>query len=85
MRELLIVLGLLVPDMTPRVAVEAAVTINALPPAPVSEACKCGGTCVNGVITHGDGHRTQCPCPATCKCRSKTTQPCVSGTCALKK
>lgn len=27
----------------------------------------CGG---NGFITHGDGHRTACPCPASCKCKS---------------
>lgn len=27
----------------------------------------CGG---KGYITHGDGHRTACPCPASCKCKS---------------
>ena len=29
----------------------------------------CGG---KGYITHGDGHRTACPCPASCKCKSPT-------------
>jgi hypothetical protein len=27
----------------------------------------CGG---RGYIVHGDGHRTACPCPASCKCKS---------------
>lgn len=29
----------------------------------------CGG---KGYIVHGDGHRTACPCPASCKCKSPT-------------
>jgi hypothetical protein len=27
----------------------------------------CGG---KGYIVHGDGHRTPCPCPASCRCKS---------------
>lgn len=26
----------------------------------------CGG---KGYIVHGDGHRTACPCPASCRCK----------------
>jgi hypothetical protein len=37
-------------------------------PSPTPEKCcsDCGGT---GVIVHGDGHRTPCPCPASCPCK----------------
>lgn len=35
-------------------------------PAPDGECCK---RCENGWITHGDGHKTPCPCPATCECK----------------
>lgn len=86
MRSLLILLGLAAPDMTARVATEAAVTINQ--PAAVITPVKsdCCGECKGGWITHGDGHRTPCPCPATCKCKAKPQQPiCESGTCALRK
>jgi hypothetical protein len=27
----------------------------------------CGG---RGYIVHGDGHRTACPCPASCRCKN---------------
>lgn len=84
MRNLLLLIPFMVPDLTARVAVEAAVTINQ-PAAPVVSACKCGGTCVNGVITHGDRHKTTCPCPMTCACKTKTPTQCVSGTCAARK
>ena len=83
MRSLLILLGLAAPDMTARVATEAAVTINQ-PIAPVPVTDKCCGECKGGWITHGDRHRTPCPCPATCKCKAKS-QTCESGTCALRK
>jgi hypothetical protein len=38
-------------------------------PEPPKPACctDCGG---RGYITHGDGHRTACPCPATCRCKN---------------
>lgn len=86
MRELLLLLGLAAPDMTARVAAEAAVTINQpLPDAPVKN--ECCGQCKNGVITHGDKHTTPCPCPTSCACKTKkpAAQPCVSGTCAVRR
>ena len=36
----------------------------------------CGG---KGFIVHGDGHRTACPCPASCKCKSPTGALSTSG------
>lgn len=82
MRSILILLGLAAPDMTARVATEAAVTINQ--PVVVKPVDECCGNCKNGVITHGDGHKTPCPCPSTCKCKAKS-QTCESGTCTLKR
>lgn len=40
-------------------------------PEPPKPACctDCGG---RGYIVHGDGHRTACPCPASCKCKNPT-------------
>jgi hypothetical protein len=35
-------------------------------PKPDGECCS---QCENGWITHGDGHRTPCPCPPTCRCK----------------
>lgn len=66
---ILIFLGLLAPDTTGSVAVEAALALHGYK-SPVS-ACKCGGKCVNGVITQGDGHKTPCPCPPDCPCKVK--------------
>lgn len=85
MRELMILLGLASPDMTARVAAEAAVTINQpVTVAPVKS--DCCGECNGGWITHGDGHRTPCPCPSTCKCKApKQTPICESGTCAVRR
>lgn len=84
MRSLILLLGLAAPDMTARVAAEAAVTISQPVVMPVAD--KCCGECKGGWITHGDGHKTPCPCPATCKCKAKPQQNiCESGTCALKK
>jgi len=38
-------------------------------PAPPKPGCctECGG---RGYIVHGDGHRTACPCPPSCKCKT---------------
>lgn len=38
-------------------------------PQPPKPGCctDCGG---KGYILHGDGHRTACPCPPSCKCKS---------------
>jgi len=40
-------------------------------PEPPKPSCctECGG---KGYIVHGDGHRTACPCPSTCKCKAPT-------------
>lgn len=37
-------------------------------PEPPKPSCctDCGG---KGYIVHGDGHRTACPCPPSCKCK----------------
>lgn len=61
--------------LTADLACESAreiVLLRQLPPAPEptpapGECCnQCKGT---GYITHGDGHRTPCPCPPTCVCK----------------
>jgi len=36
----------------------------------------CGG---RGYIVHGDGHRTACPCPASCKCKNPPGASSTSG------
>jgi hypothetical protein len=42
------------------------------PEPPKPDCCsECGG---RGYIVHGDGHRTACPCPATCKCKAGATK-----------
>jgi hypothetical protein len=51
-----------------RVAVEAAYVVTTYT-APKS---KCCGACKGGKIVHGDGHVTDCPCPADCQCRTKS-------------
>jgi hypothetical protein len=52
-------------NYVPAVAVHAAYKIHTQE-RPVTQCC---GLCECGVITHGDGHKTQCPCPKECKCR----------------
>lgn len=41
-----------------------------VPPEPKPGGCcdECKGT---GWITHGDGHKTPCPCPQDCTCKQK--------------
>ena len=60
-------------------AVSAAYATTAIEKAPQPKpepkpACctDCGG---KGFIVHGDGHRTACPCPASCKCKSPPGAP----------
>ena len=53
-------------------AAYAATAVEKAPqptPEPPKPACctDCGG---RGYIVHGDGHRTACPCPASCKCKA---------------
>lgn len=67
-------------------AVAAAYATFATEPAPAptpppkpGECCKaCKGT---GHVTHGDGHRTPCPCPSSCKCKKAS---CPDGNCPPK-
>ena len=53
------------------------------PPAPTPTPPKpgeCCGDCKGtGWIVHGDGHRTACPCPPSCKC--KGGKGCPDGKC----
>ena len=60
--------------LTADIACEAARLVvqlrNEPAPAPDPEPEKCCDACKGtGYITHGDGHRTPCPCPVTCKCK----------------
>lgn len=51
------------------------------PPAPGPTPGKCCGECKGtGWIVHGDGHRTPCPCPASCPCK-KGAGRCPDGLC----
>lgn len=59
----------------PRAAAAVAVAyagfaVEPPPPAPKPEPSKCCSDCGGkGYIVHGDGHRTPCPCPASCPCK----------------
>jgi len=53
------------PDMAGPVAVHAAYVINTYQ----ADADGCCGACKGGFITHGDGHKTPCPCPPECECK----------------
>lgn len=66
-------------DYTPTVAVEGAYAL--LRQEEVPEVRECCGLCKDGRIKHGDGHTTDCPCPDTCKCKTKAQD----GTCTPKK
>lgn len=77
-----------VPCLTPMVSAEAAYTLNTTQSVVVRECC---GLCNNGIVTHGDGHVTECACPDDCKCKAKTVKhpqatlhPCPDGKCKLK-
>ena len=61
------------PILTERVAVEAAYTLHTTAVEPVAK--KCCGSCKNGFIVHGDGHKTPCPCPPDCKCKRPADPP----------
>lgn len=68
-KELLIVFGLVAPDYSSAVAVNASYTLHTRSiPAPE----KCCGLCKNGKIVHGDGHVTDCACQPGCSCKSKS-------------
>jgi hypothetical protein len=72
--ELLIALGLLVPDLTAAVAVNASYALHT---AKVEDVRKCCGLCKNGTITHGDGHKTPCACPDDCECKALRHPPAI--------
>jgi hypothetical protein len=74
------ILALLLPppaSYVPAIAVEAAyqraapqaVSTVVNPPAPLT-GCPGGCKCDNGLVQHGDGHRTRCKCQGTsCPCQ----------------
>jgi hypothetical protein len=55
-------------------AVSAAYATTAIEKAPQPKPEPKPGCCTDcggkGYIVHGDGHRTACPCPATCRCKN---------------
>lgn len=57
-------------------AVAAAYATTAVEKAPEPQPEPKPGCCTDcggkGYIVHGDGHRTACPCPASCKCKNPT-------------
>ena len=61
------------PILTERVAVEAAYTLHTRAVEPVAK--ECCGSCKNGFIVHGDGHKTPCPCPPDCECKRPPAAP----------
>ena len=79
--------------LTGEVSVIAAYVINtqSLTPSPQ----ECCGQCVGGLVAHGDGHKTECPCPKDCKCKRAVTHPpaiihssdakCANGKCKQAK
>ena len=64
------------PDMTGPVAEHAAYVIHTAAEEAPSKKC-CGGCKGTGFITHGDGHKTPCPCPPDCECKAVTHPPTV--------
>ena len=75
MNELLLLLGLVAPDLTGSVAVRAAYVINTSEE--IVPERKCCGMCVNGKITHGDGHVTDCACPKDCACKQASERQAI--------
>jgi hypothetical protein len=77
-------------DMTGPVAVRAAYVVNTYKESDATDKC-CGACKGTGFITHGDGHKTPCPCPPDCICKavrhpaSVLKQDCPDGKCTLKK
>lgn len=82
---------LFLPKLTGVVAVVAASQEQAPVVVVTPDTDKCCGMCVGGIITHGDGHKTNCPCPDTCECKKAVTHPpavikvCPDGKCTPKK
>jgi len=72
--EILLALGLVAPEYSERVAVNAAYSLLSKEDAAPQ---KCCGLCKNGKIKHGDGHLTNCPCPDTCECKAVKHDPVI--------
>lgn len=72
-------------DMSGPVAVHAAYVIHTQQPA----VQKCCGACREGMIVHGDDHKTPCPCQPDCECKAVRHPPvilkCEGGKCSPKK
>jgi hypothetical protein len=73
------------------VAYATFATDSAPPPSPAPSDCVCGGTCRNGVWKPDGRIEQACPCPKTCKCKSKpagnpraNTPACPDGRCPVK-
>jgi hypothetical protein len=85
MTDILAWIALLFPQpvMVGPVAVHAAYVIHTQQAdTPAKECC---GECQGGFITHGDGHKTPCPCPPDCKCKATKSVLCPDGKCEQKK
>jgi len=72
----------------PRAAAAVAVAYAAFAPEAPSPApppqpseCACGGTCVNGYWKPNGRIQQVCPCPASCKCKTKS---CPDGKCPAR-
>ena len=75
MTDLLVFLSLISPpDMTGPVAVHAAYVIHTQDFDDPSKKC-CGACNGTGFVTHGDGHKTPCPCPPDCECKTVKHPP----------
>lgn len=66
----------------------AALAVDASPPSPAPQPGCCKDCKSTGFITHGDGHRTACPCPADCRCKKtpgSSSAACETGDCKVKR
>jgi hypothetical protein len=66
-------------------AARASMAVGEPSPAPTPAPGGCCGECGGrGYIIHGDGHRTACPCPPSCKCKApKPGATCPDGKCPV--
>lgn len=77
MVDLYSLLFLLAPqDMSGPVAVHASYVIHTSAEDVAPQKC-CEGCKGTGFITHGDGHKTPCPCPPDCECKAVRHPPVI--------
>lgn len=72
MKWIIAILFLAPPDIAQRVSVEMAfapLPAQSVEVSPSPVGCPGGCKCDNGLLIHGDGHRTRCKCPRTCQCQ----------------